>query len=325
MRRATGWVNYDLARPRLASYEAAVAKVSDNAYGLANQRARSAAGLVVRGVVLNLGLAIVKIGGGVIGNTYALIADGVESLVDVGSSLMALVGLRVAARPPDDEHPFGHGKAESLAALGVALFVFAAAGWIAWHAVLEILEPHRGPHGGTLILLAVVIFVKIWFSRKMARASEAAGSTALEVEALHHWADALTSAAAFVGISIALIGGEGYAAADDWAALVACAIIVFNGIAMLNRAVGDVMDTAVPASLEDEVRGLAVTVPGVLAIDKCRIRKSGLNHLVDIHVRVNGDLSVREGHEIAHLVKDALMVSAPHAITDVSVHVEPVD
>jgi cation diffusion facilitator family transporter len=148
------------------------------------------------------------------------------------------------------------------------------------------------------------------------------GSTALGAEALHHSSDAVTSGAAFVGISIALIGGPSYAAADDWAALMACAVIAGNGVAMTGRALRDVMDTAVPAALENEVRSFALRVPGVGAIDKCRVRKSGLSHLVDIHVRVDGALSVTRGHEIAHAVQDALLASSLQ-VSDVSVHIEP--
>jgi cation diffusion facilitator family transporter len=151
----------------------------------------------------------------------------------------------------------------------------------------------------------------------------AADSTALDVEAMHHWSDAVTSAAAFVGIAIALIGGPGWEAADDWAALFACAIIALNGANMLKKSLGDVMDTAVPARFENEVRSLALGVPGVRALDKVRMRKSGLTYLVDIQVRVDGDLTVRAGHDIAHAVKDALIASERHRIADVTVHVEP--
>ncbi|MDB6167220.1 MAG: fieF [Verrucomicrobia bacterium] len=287
------------------------------------RRAVDSARLVARGIVLNLALAAVKFAGGIFGHTYALIADGAESLLDVFSSSLVWAGFRVAARPPDADHPYGHGKAEPLAALGVAVTIFAAAGWIAVHAVHEIVNPHQRPHWFTLPLLAVIVVIKVSFSRRMAAAGAAAGSTALDVEALHHWSDAITSAAAFVGIALAIAGGPGWEVADDWAALFACAVIAFNGVLMINRAVGDVMDTAAPGKFEGEVRAIALGVPGVLALDKVRVRKSGLSHLVDIQVRVDGKLSVRSGHDIAHAVKDALLASSPHAISDVSVHVEP--
>jgi cation diffusion facilitator family transporter len=283
---------------------------------------RSGTVLVARGIVLNAFMAAAKIAGGVLGNTYALIADGVESLLDIFSSALVYAGLRVAARPPDDNHPYGHGKAEPLAGLAVAAFVFFAAGWIGWHAMKEIITPHRGPHWGTLPLLAGIVAVKLAFSRKLVRAGREAGSTTLGIEAWHHYADALTSAAAFIGITIAVVGGEGYESADDWAALGACVVIAWNGVSLARRALDDVMDVAVPREFENQIREAAAAVPGVRGIDKCRIRKSGLSHLVDIHVEVNGSLSVREGHDIAGAVKHALLRS-PHGVSDVLVHIEP--
>lgn len=287
------------------------------------RRAGDSAALVLRGIALNLVLAAVKFAGGILGHTYALVADAAESLLDVLTSLFVWAGFRVAARPPDEDHPYGHGKAESLAALAVAVFVFSMAGLVGWHAVQEIRTPHRAPEWWTLLVLAGVIVVKLIFSRRMKALGQQVGSTALGAEAMHHWSDAMTSAAAFLGIGIALWGGPGWETADDWAALFACIIIAINGGGILQRALGDVMDTAVPAEFEAEVRSIARSVPGVLALDKCRVRKSGLSHLVDIQVRVDGGLTVREGHDIAHAVKDALLASAPHAISDVSVHVEP--
>ncbi len=287
-----------------------------------SRRAGQAAGLVLRGVALNLLLAAIKLAGGVWGHTYALIADAVESLLDIFSSLLVWMGFRVASRPPDENHPYGHGKAEPLAAMAVALCIFAAAGWIAVHAVREIITPHQGPHWGTLPLVAFVVLVKYRFSRRLLAAGEKDGSTALGAEAWHHYADAVTSAAAFVGIAIAVLGGEGYEAADDWAALLACVVIALNGLNVFNRALGDVMDLAVPLAFETEVRAVAAAVAGVRGLDKCRVRKSGLSHLVDIHVEVDPELTVSAGHAIAGAVKHALLRS-PLRITDVMVHIEP--
>lgn len=287
------------------------------------RRANASARLVLRGISLNAFLAAVKLAGGIFGHTYALIADAAESMLDILSSTLVWAGFRVAARPPDADHPYGHGKAEPLAGLAVAVFIFAIAGWVASHAITEIRTPHQGPAWWTLPVLAGVIGVKAWFSRKMSLAGETVGSTALGIEAMHHWSDAMTSAAVFVGISIALWGGPGWETADDWAALFACVIVAFNGFGMVAKALGDVMDAAAPANFEREVRTLALAVPGVLALDKVRVRKSGLSHMVDIQVRVDGDLSVRAGHAIAHAVKDALISSASHGISDVTVHIEP--
>lgn len=294
----------------------------DPHHAAARDRARAGAALVLRGLLLNGVLAACKFAGGIFGNTYALIADGVESLTDIVSSVLVWAGFRWAAEPPDADHPYGHGKAESLAALAVALFLFAATAWITIHAVREIVTPHQAPAGWTLALLAAIVAVKAGFARRLRRTGGRTGSTALVAEAWHHGADALTSLAAFVGISIAVIGGPRFAAADDWAALVACGIIGYNGARILRQALGDIMDLAVPADVEAEVRRAALAVPGVRGLDKCRVRRSGLSHLVDIHVEVDPSLSVRDGHEIAGAVKHALL-QASLRITDVLVHIEP--
>ncbi len=292
-------------------------------HAAAQRRAEANARLVLRGIGLNIVLAVVKIAGGIFGHTYALIADGAESTLDVLSSLLVWTGFRVAGRPPDANHPYGHGKAEPLAGLAVAVFVFAMAAWIAVEALHEIVTPHQAPRWWTLPLLAAIVVAKFWFSRRMGAAGKAEDSTALGIEAQHHWSDAITSGAAFVGIAIALVGGGGWETADDWAALAGCGVIAFNGVGMVTKALHDVMDTAVSSRFENEVRDLALAVPGVCALHRVRMRKSGLTYLVDIQIRVDGDISVRAGHDIAHAVKDVLIASAPHRISDVTVHVEP--
>ena len=286
------------------------------------ERALKGARLVARGMALNAVLAAVKIIGGVVGNSYALVADGVESLSDIAIAILIWAGFRWAARPPDHDHPYGHGKAEAVAGLFTALVVLSASAGIGWHAVNEIRNPQRMPHWWTLAILAAVVATKVIFSRRLDQASRDTESTALGAEAWHHLSDAITSAAAFVGISIAVVGGSAYAAADGWAALVASAVIALAGIKIFSKALNEVMDIAVPAELEYGVRSIAARVPGVASIDKCRVRKSGLSYLVDIQIRVAGDMSVREGHNIAHLVKDTLLASR-FRVSDVSVHVEP--
>lgn len=291
-------------------------------YAAAQDRAHSGARLVLKGIALNGALAILKFAGGILGHTYAMIADGTESLLDVLSSILVWTGFRVAARPPDADHPYGHGRAEPLAALAVSIFIFFTAGIVAWHALHVIAAPHEGPRWFTLPLLAGIILSKVWFSLRVSAAGAAAGSTALGIEAWHHGTDAVTSLAAFIGITIALVGGPGWESADGWAALFACVVVTFNGVGMLKTALREMMDTAVPENLVNQIRGIAASVDGVRALDKCRVRKSGLNLLVDIQVRVDGDLTVRSGHAIAHAVKDALL-GASLRVTDVSVHVEP--
>jgi cation diffusion facilitator family transporter len=286
------------------------------------ERARLSARFVSRGIALNLCLAVLKFAGGIFGHTYALVADGTESMLDVLASMLAWVGVQVAGLPPDENHPYGHGGAEPIAALVIAGLTFVSAGWVAWSAVQGIITPRPGPNWATLPLLVAIVVVKTWYFRRASAVGQAMGSSAVGADAWHHASDALTSAAAFIGIGIAVVGGAKWRAADSWAALFACAVMIFNGAGVARQALGEVMGAAVPATLEHEVRGIAGAVAGVRDLDKCRIRKSGLSYLVDIQVQVDGDLSVRAGHAIAHAVRAALL-AAPLRVTDVSVHVEP--
>ena len=268
-------------------------------------------------------LAIIKVLSGVVGHSYALIADGIESIVDILSSLIVLGGLRIAAFPPDENHPYGHGKAESLAAMVVALCLLAAALGISVQSVREILTPHHSPAPFTLPVLVLVVVAKELLFRRMFRVGESLSSTSMKVDAWHHRSDALTSIVAFVGISIALIAGEGYESADDWAALLACGIVGYNGLRLFRTACAEVMDAAAPPEVERPIRAAAEAVKGVRAVEKCRVRKSGPGWLVDVHVMVDGMLPVSEGHAIAHEVKDALCASSI-PVHDVLVHIEPV-
>ena len=273
-------------------------------------------------LLVNVLLAAAKIVGGVVGNSYVLIADGIESTADIFSSVVVWSGLRLAVKPADENHPYGHGKAESVASVIVSLLLLGAAILIAVQSVREIMTPHKAPAWFTLPLLLVVIVVKETMFRLAFREGHSLMSNALKGDAWHHRSDALTSAAAFVGISIALIGGQGYESADDWAALLACSVIAWNGLRFLRSALDEVMDASAPAEIVSEVRRLAADVDGVVDIDKCRVRKAGLHLALDIHVVVDGDLSVRRGHEIAHQVKNRLLESQ-HRINDVTVHIEP--
>ena len=273
-------------------------------------------------LLVNTLLAAAKIVGGIFGNSYVLIADGIESTADIFSSVVVWGGLRLAVKPADENHPYGHGKAESVASVIVSLLLLGAAILIAVQSVREIMTPHKAPAWFTLPLLLAVIVVKETMFRLAFREGHSLMSTALKGDAWHHRSDALTSAAAFVGIGIALIGGQGYESADDWAALLACSVIAWNGLRFLRSALDEVMDASAPAEIVSEVRRLAADVDGVVDIDKCRVRKAGLHLALDIHVVVDGDLSVRRGHEIAHQVKNRLLESQ-HRINDVTVHIEP--
>jgi cation diffusion facilitator family transporter len=273
-------------------------------------------------VLVSALLGGVKIAAGLLGSSYALVADGVESMLDVASGLAVAGSLKIASQPPDERYPYGYGKMEPTAALAVAAGLLVAALVIAIQSVREIVTPHRTPAPFTLIVLVAVVVIKEFIYRYLIRTGTSIGSKAVETDAWHHRSDAITSAAAFVGIAIALWGGEGYAAADDWAALFAAGVIAFNGIRLVQKAWREIMDVALPQEIIDDIRRIADDVDGVTGIDMCRVRKSGLGLWVDIHVEVPGDRTVDEGHRISHEVKDALLASK-HKVMDAIVHIEP--
>jgi len=283
---------------------------------------QTGARIALFGLAINIMLASVKMLAGFFGNAYVLIADGIESAMDVGGSIVIWGGLKVAARPPDRTHPYGHGKAEPIAAVIVAIGVLAAALGLAIQSVREIFLPHHGPAPYTLVVLIVAVIVKEILYRYVIRFGRSVESTAVQTDAWHHRTDAMTSIAAFIGISVALVGGEAWQSADDWAALFACALIGTNGYRLLRPALFEIMDTAPRGKIVDSVRNAAAAVPGVIDVEKCLIRKMGLDFYVDLHVGVNGSISVHEGHEIAHQVKAAIQ-QGDSRIADVLVHIEP--
>ena len=283
---------------------------------------QTGARVALRGFLINIVLAVAKITAGVFGNAYVLIADGIESALDIAGSIIIWGGLKVAARPPDATHPYGHGKAEPIAAVVVSVGVLAAALGIAVQSVRELFLPHHAPAPFTLVVLLVAVVVKeVWY-RYVIRFGRNVESTAVQTDAWHHRTDAMTSVAAFVGISIALIGGEGWESADGWAALFACALISANGYRLLKPALHEIMDTAPRGEIVDLVRKAACSVAGVVEVEKCFARKMGLSFYVDLHVGVDEKISVREGHHIAHEVKRAIQQTDPR-IADVLVHIEP--
>jgi cation diffusion facilitator family transporter len=274
------------------------------------------------GMLVNAVLAITKLMAGLVGHTYALVADAVESTTDIFSSLVVWAGLRVASRHPDAEYPYGYGRAEAIASVIVALMLLAAAVGISIEAVREIRTPHHMPAAWTLAVLVVVMVVKWTLSRRVGSVGADIGSTAVTADAWHHMADAITSAAAFVGISIAVLGGPGWESADDWAALLASCIIAFNGIAMLRPAIADLMDRTPGAEITERVRRAAEEVPGVRAVEKLALRKTGLTYRADLHVQADPMMPLREAHVLSGKVKSAIRTTVPR-VDSVLVHMEP--
>lgn len=270
----------------------------------------------------NAALALVKLAAGVVGTSYALVADAVESSADIFASLIVWTGLRIASRDPDHDYPFGYGKAETVASAAVSLMLLAAAVGIAVQAVREILTPHHAPAPWTLGVLVAVVVVKTLLYRRVGTVGRAVGSTAVQADAWHHMSDALTSGAAFIGIGISVLMGPGWESADDYAAMAASVVIAFTGTRMLRSALRDLMDRNPGAEIATPVRRVAEGVPGVLAIEKLLVRRAGMAFHVEIHVQADPQLSLQAAHALGGAVKSAIRTAQPR-VRGVLIHMEP--
>ena len=267
-------------------------------------------------------LAIIKWVAGFFGNSYALIADAIESTTDFFASFLVLLGLKYASRPADKNHPYGHGKAEPLITFIVVGILITSAILIAHESIQNIKTPHKGPEPFTLIVLAAIILWKEISFQLVIRKSRETKSSLLKADAWHHRSDAITSITAFVGISIALLMGEGFESADDWAALAASGFILYNCYRIFRPALGEIMDEHTHDEIIDQIRSIALHVDGVSGTEKCIVRKVGMRFFIDLHIEVDGDITVTHGHDIAHALKAKLMVDLPE-VADVLIHVEP--
>lgn len=274
------------------------------------------------GMMVNLILAVIKLIAGIVGHAYALVADAVESTADIFSSLVVYGGLRIAAQPADEDHPYGHGRAEALAGALVAVMLVAAAIGIAIEAVREIRTPHHIPHAWTLAVLVGVIVIKQILASKVFSIGSEIGSTAVIADAKHHRSDVITSSAAFIGISIAVIGGPGWEQADDWAALVASIVIAYNGVKMMRPAIDDLMDRVPEADVVQRIASAATSVSEVRAIEKLKVRKVGLQYAVDLHVQADSHMSLHDAHIVSGKVKGAIRAAMP-SVDGVLIHMEP--
>ncbi len=274
------------------------------------------------GLSVNVVLAVVKLLAGIFGRSYALIADAIESMADSVSSIIVWRGVVIAEKPADREHPYGHGKAETIAAAAVSTMLLVAALMIFMRSVKEIYTPHHAPAPYTLLVLLGVILIKEGLFRFVGRVGEEVQSGAVKADAWHHRSDAITSAAAALGISIALVGGEAYKSADDWAAMFAAVIIAFNGFRLLRPALDELMDAAPTENIVDMARAVAQQVNGVKGVEKCFARKMGHEYWLDMHIEVDGGLTVAVAHELSHTVKDAIRTKLPRVL-DVTIHIEP--
>lgn len=270
----------------------------------------------------NLTLAVIKFLAGFFGNSYALIADAIESTVDVFSSILVWLGLKYSSKPPDENHPYGHGRYETLATFIVVGFLLVSACLIAYESIQNIKTPHELPKTFTLYVLGGIILFKEFSFQYVIRKSKLTNSSSLKADAWHHRSDAITSIMALLGISIALLMGPGFEAADDWAALMAAGIIAFNAYRILRPVLGEISDEQLYDEQIDEIRRIAQTIPGVIDTEKCHVRKMGMTYYVDLHLIVKAEISVLEGHKIGHDLKDEIQRQMPE-VADVLVHIEP--
>ena len=270
----------------------------------------------------NLLLAIIKGISGVLGHSYALIADAIESTSDVFSSAIVLFGLKYSSKPPDSNHPYGHGRIEPMITFLVVIFLTISATIISYQSIQNIITPHKVPEAWTLIVLGIIIIWKEVSFRFVNQKSKTTNSSALKADAWHHRSDALTSIPAFLGISISVLFGEGFETADDWAALVAAVIIVYNAYIIFRPALGEMMDEHLHDDLILDIRMISKNVEGVVDTEKCFVRKTGMYYQVDLHAVVDANISVKEGHSISHRLKDKLQEELP-TIISVHIHIEP--
>jgi cation diffusion facilitator family transporter len=249
-------------------------------------------------IVGNIALALIKGFAGFFGNSYALIADAIESTTDIFASFLVLLGFKYAARPADENHPYGHGKIEPLITFAVVTFLVVSATIIAYESIQNIQTPHKAPKSWTLIVLGMIIIWKEVSFHIVIKKSKQTNSSSLKADAWHHRSDAITSVMAFIGISIAILFGKGYETADDWAALLASSFILYNSYLILRPALGEVMDEQLYGDLINEIRIKSIEVEGVLGTEKCFIRKAGMKFNVDLHAIIDGSISVKKGHDI---------------------------
>ncbi len=273
-------------------------------------------------VITNTILAAAKGFAGIVGHSDALLADAIESCADIFSSFLVLFGIRYASKPPDDDHPYGHGKAEPLITFAVVGFLLISATIIAVESIRHLSEPQEQPEFFTLYVLAAIILIKELSFQYVYKKGVQTNSSSLKADAWHHRSDAISSLIAFLGILATFLFGKGFEKADDWAALIASFFIVYNAYRIFRPALGEIMDEHTHHELIEEIRIEAVKVPGVIGIEKCWARKNGMSYVVDLHLELDGNISVTAGHDISHALKDHLMDVFPY-LTDVLIHIEP--
>ncbi|HZL88119.1 MAG TPA: cation diffusion facilitator family transporter [Pirellulaceae bacterium] len=274
------------------------------------------------GLVVDLALGIVKLVAGLISGSFALLSDALNSLGDAVSTVVVLAALYYAQQPPDEEHPYGHSRAEGIAATNVALLIILSALWIAWQTIGQFGKRHELPPTWTLWIAAANVLIKEGLYRYKATVGERTGSAAILANAWDHRSDALCSLAVLIGLALVRFGGPHFVWADEIAALIVVVLIVLSGVQLFRKSASELMDVQADDELVQRIRDTASSVPGVLGVEKLWVRKSGLEYFGDIHIEVAPQTTVAAGHEIGHRVKDSLLGEFRN-VRDVLVHLEP--
>ncbi|MFN9719187.1 MAG: cation diffusion facilitator family transporter [Planctomycetota bacterium] len=280
----------------------------------------------ILGFIASVVLSIVKLIAGIFGRSSALVADAVESFADTLGSMLVWQALRMASKPADDKHPYGYGKAEAVAALLVGGMLIVAALYIVMKAFHEIMIPHDPPEAWTLLVLVVIVAVKEILFRVVMQGADEFESDAARADAWHHRSDAITSAAAMIGVSMAVwgprwFGIQSLVLADEAAAILASGVILITATHLMRPALGELLDASSP-ELASRVVEIAAAIDGVRFIEKVLVRKSGAGYHLDMHLQVDPDLSIRVAHSLAGKVKATLRQQLPN-LTGVLIHVEP--
>ena len=277
-------------------------------------------GITLLGSAVNAGLATLKLGLGFLGGSTALVADGVHSLSDLATDLVVLGGIRLASRPADRSHAFGHGKFETLAGVLVALALIGAGAWLIREAAAGLAHPQGAPRSGLVMAVAgVSILAKEALYRATTRTALRLHSTALQANAWHHRSDALSSVAVLLGGATTALG---YPIGDKVAAIAVGGMVLMAAASILRRAFHELLEGALSEEEKLAISQAIESVEGVQGWHRLRTRRLGRQALVDVHIQVDPNLSVRRAHKIATQVEQAVSRSLD-GLASVVVHVEP--
>jgi len=284
-------------------------------------RIRAARRIAALGIAASAALAIAKITVGLAAHSVAVVSDGIESTADVLTSGLVYIGLRVASKPADADHPYGHGRFELLMGLGVGIMLMLAGVEICWRSLESRGEQHvpalfaLWPLAGSILIKAALATAKMRIGRRVV-------SVALVADAWNDSVDILSGFIAVIAVLLAALLPGGWAAADHWGGFGIGLIVLFLAVRTIRETTLQLMDTMPEPEQMNEIRAVALEVPGALGVDKCFARKTGLRYHVDLHLEVDPELTVWDSHEIAHAVKTHLL-SRLEWVEDVLVHVEP--